>query len=181
MSYERFLRDAIILWATIDPVSTVLIFAALTASSSEQERKRIALKATVYATLVLLGAIVIGQFLLSAMGINMVSFQVAGGIVLFLFAVQLMFGGLDQRSMAIEASDDIAVFPLALPTIATSGAILAVIVLTDNHLYPLPVQAGTAVITLAILGVSYGMMRAADPILGAIGKQGARMLVRVMA
>jgi multiple antibiotic resistance protein len=134
----------------------------------------------VYATLVLLGAIVIGQLLLSVMGINLVSFQVAGGIVLFLFAAQLIFGGLEQGSAAMEASDDIAVFPLAIPTIATPGAILAVIVLTDNHLYLLPMQAGTAAITLVILGISYGMMRAADAILGAIGKQGARMLVRVM-
>jgi multiple antibiotic resistance protein len=179
--YEKLIRDVIILWATIDPISTLLVFVAVTANLEPKERKRIALRATLWAALVLIGSIIAGQILLAAMGIRMVSFQVAGGIVLFLFALQLIFGQLLEKSWErMDAGDDVAVFPLALPTIATPGAILAVIVLTDNRLYSLALQAGTTAITLLILAITYVMMRSADRILGVLGKQGALMLVRVM-
>lgn len=181
MVYEKLIRDVIILWATIDPISTLLVFVAVTANLEPKERKRIALRATLWAALVLIGSIIAGQILLAAMGIRMVSFQVAGGIVLFLFALQLIFGQLLEKSWErMDAGDDVAVFPLALPTIATPGAILAVIVLTDNRLYSLALQAGTTAITLLILAITYVMMRSADRILGVLGKQGALMLVRVM-
>jgi multiple antibiotic resistance protein len=180
MAAEKYLRDIIILWATIDPISTLLIFVALTADRSQEERNRIALRATLYAAILLLGSIVLGQLLLTAMGISMVAFQLAGGIILFLFALKFIFGVLTEAPGSLTSEEDIAVFPLAIPTIATPGAILAVIVLTDNRLFPLPVQLGTAVITILLLAITYLIMRASSQVLGIIGKQGAAMLVRVM-
>ncbi|MEX2162083.1 MAG: MarC family protein [Anaerolineales bacterium] len=179
MPWQKFLRDLLILWATIDPISTVVIFAGLTSRLGAKQRARVAAKAILYSSLVLVGAAVLGQFILLGMGISIVSFQLAGGIVLFLFALQMIFGSL-QNSAVEKKGEDIAVYPLAIPSIATPGAILAIIVLTDNHLHPIPTQAGTILIALAILAFTYLLMRLAHRILSRLGRPGAELIVRVM-
>ncbi len=176
---EKFVQDALILWATIDPIGTMALFAALTASMSPEERRRTALKAIAYAAVVLLGSIVIGQALLSAMGIRLVSVQLAGGVILFLFGLQMIFGSGVQSSPA-EPEHEMAVFPLAIPATATPGAILAVILLTDNHVHTIPVQVGTALITVAVLGVTMILLLNSGRILAVIGRSGASILTRVM-
>ena len=85
---EHAIKDFLFLWATIDPIGTVVIFTALTKRFSKERRKKTALKATIYATIVLVGAVILGQLILAGMGIRIISFQVAGGVVLFLFAMQ---------------------------------------------------------------------------------------------
>jgi multiple antibiotic resistance protein len=180
MLYEKYLRDFLTLWATIDPISTLLIFVALTRGMDQQTRARMARKATLYAGAILIGSLIVGQLLLAALGISLVSFQVAGGIILFLFAIQLTFGKLTSEAPNGDEDHDLAVYPLAIPSIATPGAIIAVIVLTDNHIHPVSAQAGTAAVTILILLITYGMMRSADRVLRVIGRPGAELLVRVM-
>jgi len=178
---EKFIRDALILWTTIDPIGTLAIFTAITSKLDGKQRKKTACKAILYSAAILLGAIVIGQILLSAMGIRLLSLQVAGGVILFLFGLQMVFGsGFTSDQTTEEPGHDIAVFPLAVPSIATPGAILAVILLTDNHLYSIPTQATTTAILLGILAVTLVCMLAATPILKVIGMNGASIMVRVM-
>ncbi len=177
---EKFIRDALMLWVTIDPIGTLALFAGLTAGLTPQRRRKTALKATVYSAIILLGAIIIGQILLSAMGIALISLQVAGGMILFLFGLQMIFGtGAQPSSDEPEAQHDLAVFPLAVPSIASPGAVMAVIMLTDNHLYPIPVQLGTTAILLGVLAVTGVLMLGATPIIRLIGNNGAAILVRV--
>ena len=177
---EKFIRDAVMMWVTIDPVGTLALFAAVTGSLTAEKRKKTAFKAALYASFILIGSILIGQFLLSAMDISLISLQVAGGVVLFLFALQMIFSNPSQGdSQQSESHHDLAVFPLAVPSIASPGAIMAVILLTDNHLYSIPVQAGTTGVTLIILLITYILMLAATPILGLIGKNGSAILIRV--
>ena len=169
------------LWATIDPIGNLAIFLGVTAGLTVAQRRKIALKATLYGFAILLGAIVIGQILLSGMGIQLISLQVGGGLVLCLFALQMIFGTVGQTpSGEPDADHDVAVFPMAVPSIAGPGAIMAAIVLTDNHLYSLPVQAATVGVMLAVLAVGYGLMLGADPILRVIGKAGTAILIRIM-
>ena len=176
---EKFIQDALIIWATIDPIGTMALFTALTAHLSSEERRRAAFKTVIYAGAVLLGSIVIGQVILGAMGIRLVSFQLAGGVILFLFGLQMIFGSGLQPSRA-EPDHDIAVFPLAIPATATPGAILAVILLTDNHVHPISVQIGTSLITLGILGITLVLLLFSSRIIGVIGISGASILTRVM-
>lgn len=179
--FEKFVRDVLVLWTTIDPIGTLALFSALTVNLTRKERFQTALKATIYATSILVASIVIGQILLSAMGISLVSLQVAGGIILFIFAMQMIFGsGSANSSAKQEHGHDIAVFPIAIPSIATPGAIMAVILLTDNHIYPIEVQIGTALILIAVLGINFLFMLFASSILNIIGRNGANILVRVM-
>ena len=176
---DKLIQDALILWATIDPIGTMAMFAALTARLSPQQRRRTAFRTIAYAAVVLVCAIVIGQLLLGAMGIRLVSFQLAGGLILFLFGLQMIFGSGTAEGSA-DPGHDIAVFPLAIPATATPGAILGVILLTDNHTYPIAVQAGTTLVLLAILGITLLMLLASTHILKVIGNSGASILTRVM-
>jgi len=112
-------RDFLMLLVTIDPIGTVALFVPLTASVTTAQRGRIARKSVAVAGSVLLAFLVAGEFLLSELGIRLVSFQVAGGIILFLFGLQMVFGtGVVAEGARAEPGHDIAVFPLALPGIA---------------------------------------------------------------
>src|SRR5206468_3732866 len=80
---EKYTRDALIFFATLDPFTTLSVFVALTAARPAAERRKIAFKATLYSALILGGSIAIGQVILAAMDISLAAFSVAGGIVLF--------------------------------------------------------------------------------------------------
>ena len=175
----KIFKDFATIWTTIDPIGNVAIFAGLTAALTPAERHRTALRATLYATVILVVAVVAGQIILDAIGIRMHSLKVAGGLILFLFALKMLFGGLDKPGSP-EAGRDLAVFPLAVPSIAGPGAIMAVIVLTDNDVYTVPEQAETGVVLVVVLLITYIFLRFSDFILRVIGQQGAAVLVRVM-
>jgi multiple antibiotic resistance protein len=174
-------RDFLILWATIDPIGTLALFAALTAAMPAEEQRRIALKATFYAAAILLASILAGQVVLGAMGVQLRSVQLAGGAILFLFGLQMVFGTVGSASApGAEPGHDLAVFPLAVPSIASPGAIMAVILLTDNQTHPIPTQAATTAVLLLILGVTLLFMLGARPIIARLGHNGAAILIRVM-
>ncbi len=179
LSIDKLIQDALIIWATVDPIGTLAIFTALTARLDPVQRRRTAIRAVAYSAAVLLGAIVVGQLLLTAMGIRLISFQLGGGIILFLFGLQMIFGS-GPISGEKEPGHDMAVFPLAIPGTATPGAILAVILLTDNSLYSVGTQAATAGITLIVLGITLLMLLMSSQIMRVIGQGGASILTRIM-
>lgn len=178
---DRLIQDALFFLTTLDPVGTLALFAALTAKFPAAERRRTAHRAVAYATAILVVSVVAGQALLSAMGIRLLSLQVAGGVILFLLGIQMLFSGSDETSSGqAEAGHDLAVFPMAIPSIAGPGAIMAVIVRTDNGLYSLAEQLATGAVLLGALLVVWVALLAAGPILRLIGTNGATILVRVM-
>lgn len=176
---DKALNDLLTLWVTIEPIGTVVLFATLSAHLSQAQRRKVALKAVFYSTIILLGSIVVGQVILSAMQIRLISLQVAGGLILFLFALQMVFDFSHERPATPEKGHDISVFPLAVPSIAGAEAIMAVVLLTDNHVYSIASQVVTAFAVICIMSVTYGLMLLAEPILRIIGKNGALILERV--
>jgi len=176
----RFVRDAAVFFATIDPIGSVLVFVALTRNLAAWERRRIARRGVLIAGAILLGFMVLGEVLLNAMHIGLHSFQIAGALFLFFFGAQLTFGQGGHLAMSPEPGHDISVFPLALPAIASPGALAAAVVLTNNDVYSVPMQAMTAVALLLVLAVTYGMLRAAGLIHRVLGNSGAAVLIRVM-
>lgn len=175
----KLFRDFMLIWTTVDPIGNLALFAGLTATLTRDERRRVARRATTYAAIILVGAVVIGQIVLDAMGIHLLSLKLAGGIILFLFSLQMLFGTVEGGGKP-EEGRDIAVFPLAVPSIAGPGTIMAVILLTDNDVYTVPQQALTAVMLLLVLLMTWGLFLASEAILRVIGRQGASILVRVM-
>jgi len=177
---EMLLRHFMMMWTTVDPVGNLAIFAALTASLSQIERRKVALRATVYAAIILIVAVVAGQILLDAIGIHLLSLKLAGGLILFIFAIKMLFGDMDSDTGPPEPGKDIAVFPLAVPSIAGPGTIMAVIVLTDNDVYTVPEQAMTSLMLLAVLVITYVLFLLSEKVLKVIGRAGASILIRVM-
>ncbi|MBE9013925.1 MarC family protein [Pseudanabaenaceae cyanobacterium LEGE 13415] len=176
---NKALNDFLTLWVTIEPIGTVVLFASLSAPLSQTQRRKVALKAIVYSTIILLASIVVGQAILSAMQIQLLSLQVAGGLILLLFALQMIFGFSQDSPATPEKGHDIAVFPLAVPSIAGAEAIMAVVLLTDNHVHSIASQVITACVVVLIMSMTYGLMLLAEPILRAIGINGAAILERV--
>lgn len=173
-------RDFMMIFTTVDPIGTLAVFAGLTASLDRAERRTIARRASIYAAVILIVAVVIGQIVLDAMGIRLLSLKLAGGIILFIFGLKMLFGEMDQEQPARERGRDLAVFPLAVPSIAGPGAITAVILLTDNDVYTVPQQAQTAVVLLIVLALNYVMLLLSDAVLRVIGHTGAAILIRIM-
>ena len=176
----KLFRDFTFIWTTVDPIGNLALFAGLTAALTREDRRRVARRATTYAAIILIGAVVLGQIILDAMGVHLLSLKLAGGIILFLFSLQMLFGSMDSANGTVEEGRDIAIFPLAVPSIAGPGTIMAVIVQTDNDVYTIPQQAATAVVLLLVLLITYGFFLASDAILRVIGRQGASVMVRVM-
>lgn len=127
--------------------------------------------------------LVLGQIILEGIGLRLGAFQIAGGIILFLFALSMIFGETKAASEIKEAeNEDLsgAVFPLAIPSIASPGAILAVVILTDNHSTGVVEQAMTAVVLLFVLAITFVLLLLASKIQKLIGQTGVSVISRVM-
>ena len=173
-------KDFATIWTTIDPIGNVALFVGLTALLTRKERHLTALRAVIYASIILVGCMTVGQVILDAIGIHMHSLTVAGGVILFLFGVRMLFGQMDKAEKSPEAGRDLAVFPLAVPAIAGPGAMMAAIVLTDNDVYTVPERIQTGIVLLLVLLITYLLLLFSDGILRVIGRNGASVLVRVM-
>lgn len=177
----EFARNFATLFAVIDPIGTLPVFLAVTSGMAAAERRRTAIRATVISTIILMVFIVAGQYVLGAMGISLASYKVAGGIVLLLFALQMIFhpGEAPADEHPLPRSD-VAVFPLAIPSIAGPAAMMAVVVLTDNDRYNFLQQLDTVTALVVVLGMTLGVMLAASPIQRVIGDSGVSIVRRVM-
>jgi len=183
MDWNTVLREFIALWVVIDPIGSVPIFIAVTAGLSAAHKRSIAIKAVMISICILLFFLIAGQLLLEALKIHLQAFQIAGGIVLFLFALTMIFGEskIEEEKKQISGSaGHLAVFPLAVPSLASPGAMLAVVMLTDNHRYSVTEQLFTAGAMIAVLLVTLVLFFLAAPIQRLIGDAGASIVSRVM-
>ena len=178
---DRLVSDFLMFVATIDPVGTLALFVGLTAGLAPAQRNRVAFRAIAYSAAILVAFIGVGQVLLGSLGIRLEAFQLAGGIIFFLFGVQMVFGvGAGATGAAPEPGHDVAVFPLAVPSIASPGSILAAVVLTDNRQFSLLDQAMTTGLLLAALALTLVFLLLANRIYAWIGDAGATLMVKVL-
>jgi multiple antibiotic resistance protein len=180
MTWNELLFDFVTLWVTIDPVGTVPLYLSVTKNLSPAARRRAATRASIIAFALLAGFLYLGQFLLEAMHIELLSFQIAGGIVLFLFALTMIFARESPNDAPAEEGHDVAVFPLAMPSIAGPGALLAVVVLTDNNTHSFLQETATCGVMLGVLILNLFLMLVGERIVSLVGKSGLNILSRVM-
>ena len=180
--FNELLKSFVTFFTVIDPIGTIPVFIAVTAAVGKEDKGKIALKAALISAGVLLFFIVVGELILNAIDIPLYTFQIAGGIVLFIFALSMIFGeGKPQAEMnKIKNSHDLAVFPLAMPSLASPGAILAAIMLTENSTHPISEQVMTAAMMILVILIAYVFMRLAGWIFKYIGTGGAAIISRVM-
>ena len=181
-SVETILQEFITLWVVIDPIGTLPVFLAVTAGMSPAARRSVAFKSILVSFLILLTFIVLGQIVLESLGLSLATFQIAGGLILFLFALQMIFGPSKPETDLAEAegTTQTAIHPVAIPSIASPGAMLAVVVLTDNDRFSLAHQVTTSAIMAVILLITLGILLLANPVFRVIGPAGASIISRVM-
>ena len=172
----------IFFFAVIDPIGTVPVFIAVTREYDEKVKRRIAVRATVISAILLVFFVVAGEIILTALDIPLSAFEIAGGIVLFLFALTMIFGeSKPEEELKLAGSErETAIFPLAVPSIASPGAMLAAVLLTENNRFNLWEQAQTTLVMLLVLLVVLVLMLAASWVHRFIGNSGASIISRVM-
>ena len=177
------------LFVIIDPLGLAPIFASLSAGDSVGSRAQLSRRATLIAAAILILFALTGKALLKAMGITMAAFQIAGGIMLFLLAVEMLFEKrTERRQKNVEhqtedtfetGSEDIAVFPLATPLIAGPGAIASIILLMSRYQGDYRAQGLVIAMLLAVLLLTYFTFRLADPFEKLIGDTGIMVVTRL--
>ncbi|WP_298969733.1 MarC family protein [uncultured Roseobacter sp.] len=169
------------MFVVIDPIGLAPLFVALTQGMTDAARRRIALRATATGILILLAFAAFGEALLSFIGISMAAFRVAGGILLFITALDMLFERRTKRreDQSEEEVNDPSVFPLAIPLIAGPGAIASVILLMGQR----PGIEGTVIVLGATAGVMIivmGFFLASGLIERALGKTGITVVTRLL-
>ncbi|SDG01996.1 MarC family protein [Thalassobaculum litoreum] len=176
-------RALITILVVVDPIGTLPVFYYATSSVPRRLHRAFAIRAVLIATVVLMLFLVGGQYLLEALGLRLGSFQIAGGIVLFLFAMTMVFGESKSQLEIKEAARDHlanAVFPLAIPSIASPGAMLAIVVLTDNNENTLLDQGVTAILLLIVMAITLVLLLMAARLKPFLGATGANIISRIM-
>ena len=187
MRLDTFLLALSTFFATIGPADLVLVFAALTERTTSVERRQVALRGTLIATGILLFFAVFGDPLLKLFGITLPALRVAGGVLLLLISIDMVFarhsggtGTTPEEETEARTRADISVFPLATPLIAGPGAISAVILLSTAEG---AFTAGWALIVAAmllILLLCYAAMLLAIPLQRLLGITGLAVVSRIV-
>lgn len=179
--HQKVFHDFVTLFVVINPVGNVPLFIGIAGRETIQRQRRIAIQASVVAAVILFAFIAIGQLLLDALGISVASFQVAGALVLLIIALRMVLE--EPRIAPPDAAathGNVAVFPLAMPFIAGPASIMAVILLTDNNVYSIGLQAETTVMMLVVIAITYGFLASAEIVQRALGVTGANVVSRIM-
>jgi len=188
MPHSDILLNAFItLFVTIDPVGLAPIFLGVTAGFSRAERRSAASRATIIAFGLLALFLVAGQTILDTLGITIHAFRVAGGLLLFYTAFEMIYGSRQERkaeagraAMDHNKVANMAVFPLALPLIAGPGAISATILLASEQDSTLEWQLILLIIILAVLFMVWLSLMAAEAIDKYLGETGRMILTRLL-
>ena len=181
---QKIVSDFVTLFVVLDPVGTLVIFLAISQKMQPSERRSTALFGVLYSFFALLFFIVLGELLLVQIGIPLRAFQIAGGILVFLYGIEMSLGtstpGDAYSKVTAGGFRSLAVYPLAIPAIAGPGAMLTVVLLTDNRAFPIWQQGLTVAVLAVALAIFFLILLAADPIIKVIGTGGANVLRRVM-
>lgn len=185
-NFDHLVNAFVTLLVTLDPPGLAPVFLALTMGMSRQQRNQVAARATVIAFLILVLFALFGKAVLTALGISVPAFRVAGGLLLFVIAFDMIFERRTERkekSAEVATTKDmihnIAAFPLAIPLIAGPGAISATLLLSGR----MPGVTGLSTLCLIILflcALTYLVFLLADRIESFLGETGRSVLSRLL-
>jgi multiple antibiotic resistance protein len=156
------------------------VFLAIAGPLDRRSQRKLALNAVLIAFVVLVFFIFAGAFLLEQIGVSIRAFQISGGIVLFLVGLEMIRGESPETPPGMEQSQALAVYPLGVPKIAGPGAMLAIILLTDDDRFNPLGQLSTVGVLAAVLLIQLLILLAASPISRLIGATGAGVIGRIM-
>jgi len=188
-----FLSAFVTLFVVIDPPGCAPIFASLTSGASNAHRRAMAIRSTMIASVLLLIFALIGEKLLDTLGISLDAFRIAGGIMVFLIALEMVFEKRTQRregraeeisKKAAEQhrdieSEDISVFPMAIPMMAGPGSIATTMLLVSRS-HGVRETAVVIAALASVLVLSLAALLAAGPIMRVLGPKLEAMITRVL-
>lgn len=182
---DFFLQTFVLLLVVVDPFGLTPIFSALTSQDSLAGRRNIAIKSVLISAVVLAFFTFAGSLLLDYLGIGMPAFRMAGGILLFMVAIDMLFVRHSGLSSATEEErlegrerGDVSVFPLAIPLIAGPGALTTVMLVTSDR--GLMISIGVLAIVLLVLGITFSMFLLAGRIQRLLGETGINVITRLL-
>lgn len=180
--WDLFISALVTLLVVIDPPGAAPIFASLTTNAGNAGRRSMAWRSVLIASAILLGFAAFGEPFLGALGISLDAFRVAGGIMLFLIAVDMVFEKRtkrrEERALAVE-QDDVSVFPMAMPMIAGPGSIAAVMLLTARASTTADYVAVYGALAI-VLVLTLAALLAAGPIMHRVGAKVEAMITRLL-
>jgi len=184
--FETYILALTTFFATVGPIDIAVVFAGLTSERRAVTKKKIALKGVLIATGILLLFALLGESLLSSLGITLPALRVAGGILLLLIGIDMVFarhsGGTSTTADEFEEaenSQDISVFPLATPLIAGPGAMGAIILLMAKAQGDIAQQSMIILGLLSIMLMTYVSLVGASQIHRLVGVTGLQVISRV--
>jgi multiple antibiotic resistance protein len=177
MAYEwigAYLQSFVILFIVFDPIGNMPIFHSLTQKYDAEKRKKIIRTSVLVAFIILIFFAIGGVFILSFFKISINEFMIAGGILLFILAVEGLLGREEARWIS---SEDVAIVPLATPLMAGPGAMYTVIFLMAS-----PYGPSYAIFSIVInVALQYVILIYSDKVLKVIGNTGSTVISRIMA
>jgi multiple antibiotic resistance protein len=184
MWWQQRFSEFVTLFLVVNPFGALPIFLTMAAGLDAPAQRKLALGAAVISLAVLVFFVFAGAVLLRQVGIPIRAFQISGGIVLFLVGLEMIRGhsyaGEEGTEIAGQTPFARAVYPLAVPLIAGPGAMLTVVLLTDDDRYNLPGQMITVVTIALVMVIQLMVLLAARPIASLIGMVGVSVVARVM-
>ena len=131
---ELFIQSFVVYFVVVDPLGNGPIFLSLTQSQNTKEKIQTSIEAVSIATIILISFSVIGKFILSYLSISLASFRIAGGLILFIIALEMLFNKRQERKeqIANEVKDKVSIFPLAIPILSGPAAITSIIVIMSD-------------------------------------------------
>lgn len=180
--FKQLVESFITLLVVLDPIGSVPIFLIATVGLSPSDRRRVAFGGVLVAFAVLMIFLWCAQYIFVQMHISVEAFRIAGGIVLFVFALQMILSGHHQSGTREQTRTvfEISVFPVAMPSIAGPGALLAVVLLTDYTRFTISEQIVTAGLTVVVLGTVLLALLLAEKIQHYLGTVGIMVITQVM-
>jgi multiple antibiotic resistance protein len=170
----------------IDPPGCAPIFASLTRGATAPDRRSMAFRSCLIAWAILMFFALLGKPMLAALGISLASFRIAGGILLFYIAVEMVFERRTQRRenrahsiKGTPQADDISVFPMAMPMIAGPGSIASAMLWVSRAETPLHVSIVLAAITV-VMALTLITLLAAGPLMRLIGPKIEAVITRIL-
>ena len=170
----------------IDPPGCAPIFASLTRGATAPDRRSMAFRSFLIAWAILMFFALLGKPMLAALGISLASFRIAGGILLFYIAVEMVFERRTQRRenrahsiKGTPQADDISVFPMAMPMIAGPGSIASAMLWVSRAETPLHVSIVLAAITV-VMALTLITLLAAGPLMRLIGPKIEAVITRIL-
>lgn len=181
---EFALQAFLTLFVLIDPIGLIPLFLALVGTRSYEEQKRIALKSTLVAGILVLAFALLGGVVLRYLGISLEALKVAGGLLLFKIALDMINAQLERETDEEQAESrtraDISVFPLAIPLIAGPGSLAGVLILAGTAPSGLGGFALVLGMAALVLFLTYWSLRAALKFSSSLGRTGINVITRVL-